>query len=65
MPVDLELTGTDGRKERMQLPVEVWFGGPRYELVLRGKRVAAAAIDPEKAFPDVQRDNNAWSGGAR
>ena len=64
MPVDLELTGADGKKERMHLPVEVWFGGPRYELVLRGKRIAAVAIDPEKGFPDVLRDNNAWSRGA-
>jgi hypothetical protein len=33
--------------------------------VLRGTRVAAAANDPEMGFPDVQRDNTAWSGGAR
>jgi hypothetical protein len=65
MPVDLELTAADGRKERMQLPVEVWFGGPGYELVLQGKRVGAVTIDPEKAFPDILRDNNAWSGGTR
>jgi aminopeptidase N len=64
MPVELELAGADGAKERMQLPVEVWFGGPRYLLELRGRRVASVAIDPDSAYPDVRRDNNAW-GGAR
>ena len=64
MPVELELAGPDGAKERMQLPVEVWFGGPRYLLELRGRRVASVAIDPDSAYPDVRRDNNAW-GGAR
>ncbi len=64
MPVELDLAGADGAKERMQLPVEVWFGGPRYLLELRGRRVASVAIDPDSAYPDVRRDNNAW-GGAR
>jgi hypothetical protein len=62
MPVDLELSAADGTKERMPLPVEIWFGGPSYLLELHGRRVASVSIDPDNAFPDVRRDNNAWGG---
>ncbi|MBA3319734.1 MAG: M1 family metallopeptidase [Gemmatimonadales bacterium] len=64
MPVDLELLLDDGSRQRLKLPVEIWFGGDRYTAIVAGpKKVNAAAVDPESRYPDVRRENNRWSAG--
>jgi hypothetical protein len=62
MPVRLAITRTDGRVERQVIPVDVWLAGARqYAVTLDGaSSVTAIEIDPEHAFPDVDRTNNSW-----
>ncbi|MGZ8398680.1 MAG: hypothetical protein ACXWWN_06560, partial [Gemmatimonadales bacterium] len=62
MPVELELVMDDGTTKQMSLPVEVWYGGDRYNvLVPEARKVVRVTIDPRKLYPDVRRENNAWS----
>ena len=62
MPVELELTMDDGTTRRMRLPVEVWYGGSRYSLLVpEAKKVVKVTIDPKQLYPDVRRENNVWS----
>lgn len=63
MPVRLAITRMDGRVERMVLPVSVWLNGARSTVVSidAGGTVKSVEIDPEHAFPDVDRSNNTWS----
>jgi hypothetical protein len=64
MPVELELVLDDGTVRQMSLPVEVWFGGSRYNvLVPEAKKVVKVTIDPKKLYPDVRRQNNVWEAG--
>jgi Peptidase family M1 domain len=64
MPVELALLMDDGSTERISLPVEVWFRGDRYALVVPGpKKVNSVSIDPDGWYPDVRRENNRWPMG--
>jgi hypothetical protein len=61
MPVELELVMDDGSIRRMRLPVEVWYGGRHYDvLVPEARKVVKVTIDPKSAYPDVRRENNVW-----
>jgi hypothetical protein len=52
----------DGSTRQVSLPVEIWYGGDRYGLLVpEGKKVVKATIDPRSIYPDVRRENNAWS----
>ena len=65
MPVDIELRFDDGSSLRRTLPVEIWYVGPKYRWRVSGPhRIIGATIDPDQAFPDVNRDNNTWSARA-
>ena len=62
MPVRLALTRSDGRVERVELPVTAWLGGARRQVVRVAARplVAKVEIDPEGLFPDMNRKNQLW-----
>jgi hypothetical protein len=62
MPVRLAVTRTNGRVERVTLPVETWFGGTRRRTVrvARQPAVKTIEIDPEREFPDLDRSNQVW-----
>jgi hypothetical protein len=61
MPVRLAITRSDGTVERRVIPVDVWLTGAReYTLTVDGPTVTAVEIDPEHAFPDIDRSNNRW-----
>ncbi|MBA3659783.1 MAG: hypothetical protein H0W67_09315 [Gemmatimonadales bacterium] len=64
MPVELELRRGPGQLQREKLPVEVWFGGDRHTVVVDG-RITGVTIDPDSAYPDVDRSNNSWPRAAR
>ena len=57
MPVRLALTRADGRTERLEVPVGVWLAGARRHTVRVPGAVTRVEIDPEEAFPDVDRTN--------
>jgi hypothetical protein len=66
MPVRLAITRTGGAVERREIPVDVWLSGARrYTLTLDGPAtVTKIEIDPEDAFPDIDRSNNRWVAGS-
>jgi len=63
MPVRLAITRTDGRVERQEIPVSVWLNGARQTTVSlpSATTIRSVEIDPEEAFPDIDRSNNRWS----
>lgn len=62
MPVLLAVTRSDGKMERLEVPVDVWLKGARRWVVRvpRLPEVTQVEIDPDGAFPDVNRDNQRW-----
>ena len=62
MPVRLVITRQGGRTERQEIPVDVWLRGERRTTlrVASSPRVTKVEIDPENAFPDIDRTNNRW-----
>lgn len=62
MPVDLLVTTQDGRTIRHQIPVDAWLRGQRQTTVTvdAGGIVTRVEIDPNRVFPDANRDNNVW-----
>lgn len=65
MPVRLAITRSDGRVERVELPVTAWLGGSRRQVVRVPSRpmVTKVEIDPEGLFPDMNRKNQLWESG--
>jgi hypothetical protein len=63
MPVRLAITRAGGTVERIELPVDVWLRGARTAVVRVAKTpaVTRVEIDPEQAFPDVDRSNQVWA----
>jgi len=63
MPVPLAVTRSNGHVERITIPVDVWFAGARrYSVSLAPlPAITEVEIDPEHAFPDVDRTNNKWT----
>ncbi|MBX6333638.1 MAG: M1 family metallopeptidase [Gemmatimonadaceae bacterium] len=66
MPVRLAVTRADGTVERVDVPVDVWLhGARRYTVrVARTPEVERVEIDPEGAFPDLDRTNQVWTRSA-
>ncbi len=61
MPVELDLRLEDGTTRHLSLPVEIWYGGNQYAVVVPGsKHVVGATIDARNQYPDVRRENNSW-----
>ena len=63
MPVRLAITRSSGAVERREFPVDVWLSGARrYTFTLDSPgTVTKIEIDPEAAFPDIDRSNNRWT----
>jgi hypothetical protein len=62
MPVVLAVTREGGKVERVTAPVDVWLSGARKWVarVSATPRIVSVEIDPDAAFPDVNRDNQRW-----
>jgi hypothetical protein len=63
MPARVTITRENGEALKREVPVETWLGGATSaELqVPRGAPVVRVEIDPEFAFPDIDRANNVWA----
>lgn len=63
MPVHLAITLENGEVLRREIPVDSWLSGARQAtLALRtASPIVRVEIDPEQAFPDVNRQNNVWT----
>ena len=65
MPVELQLTFSDGTTQVYKYPVEVWYKGDKYVArITAPKAVTAATVNPDGLFPDVVASNNKWSAPA-
>ena len=63
MPVRLAITRQGvTRVERREIPVDVWLRGERRATlrVPASPKITKVEIDPENAFPDIDRTNNRW-----
>lgn len=61
MPVQLQVTYTDGTSEEKWLPVEIWQRGDSWNYFLEtNKEVEKVEIDPNKLLPDVNSSNDSW-----
>lgn len=61
MPVTAELAHADGSKERVSLPVEMWYLGNRFTLRVASKSpITGVTIDPDAVYLDQNRGNNTW-----
>ena len=63
MPVRLAITRQGAaRAERVEIPVDIWLRGERRATVrvASSPRITRVEIDPENAFPDIDRTNNRW-----
>jgi hypothetical protein len=59
LPLEMDVTYTDGTMERIRLPVEMWNQGARFAYRTRAeKAVRRVVVDPRRALPDVDRSNN-------
>jgi hypothetical protein len=62
MPARIAVRRADGSTQRMEIPVTTWlFGEKRWTFKLRSQpAITSIEIDPEKLFPDMNRENNVW-----
>lgn len=61
MPVQLAIKYTDGKVDRVQLPVEIWQKGADWKFLHSSKSpIESVTIDPDGHYPDVKTDNNVW-----
>lgn len=61
MPTRLSITLANGSTVQREIPVAEWLGGARTRAVMVTGDFVRVEIDPENAFPDVDRTNNSWS----
>ena len=65
MPVTVLVTESNGKEQRIDLPVEVWQRGAVWTFnVNTTSEVTGVVLDPDKKLPDINRDNNKWNGKA-
>jgi hypothetical protein len=59
LPATLEVTYTDGTRDRIRVPVEAWLSKSTATYIFHGNKPAAAVtIDPDHVLPDDNRTNN-------
>jgi len=62
MPVLVEITEQNGKKDRVKLPVEIWQRGGNYTLKYKtDSPIVSVVVDPDKQLPDTDPENNIWS----
>lgn len=61
MPVVVEVTEENGKKDRVKLPVEIWQHGSEWKFAYKStSKVTKVTIDPDNTLPDVNNKNNNW-----
>jgi Peptidase family M1 domain len=65
MPVVLAIQQENGKTDTVVLPVEIWQHGPTKDVAYPStSKIKSVVIDPEHDFPDINPDNNTWTGQA-
>ena len=66
MPVTVEITEANGKKGRVNLPVEVWQRGASWTFRYNSTSpLKTVVLDPDQKLPDVNGKNNTWRGDAQ
>lgn len=61
MPVTVEIQESNGRKSRVNLPVEVWQRGGTWTFKIDSTTpLRTVIVDPDKIVPDINPKNNVW-----
>ncbi len=60
MPVDLQITYSDGRQENRRIPVEAFTRQDTFTEVIESPDVERITLDPARILPDVEPRNNTW-----
>ncbi len=63
MPVPVTVTRSDGSTQQIVVPVSVWLSGARATTlrVADPATVRSVEIDPDGAYPDLDRSNQRWT----
>lgn len=63
MPIEFDVSYTDGSTERRRIPVECWFNTTRWttQWPIGDKRIARVELDPRGLTPDVDPLNDTWN----
>jgi hypothetical protein len=64
MPVIVGVEWTNGNRNVITYPADIWFSGSRsvtMKIPLEGRTVKSITIDPENRFQDLDRSNNVWN----
>ena len=65
MPVVLAIQQENGKVDTLVLPVEIWQHGPVKAFAYPStSKIKSISIDPEHEFPDINPNNNVWTGQA-
>ncbi|MVM29577.1 M1 family peptidase [Spirosoma sp. HMF4905] len=66
MPVTIEVTESNGKKGRVNLPVEVWQRGSSWTFKYNSTSpLKSVVLDPDEKLPDVNEKNNVWRAEAQ
>ena len=64
MPVTVAVKEQNGTTATVNLPVEIWQRGGDWTFKYNStSMIDSVTIDPDNKLPDVNRDNNVWTGG--
>jgi aminopeptidase N len=64
MPVTVAVKEQNGNTGSVNLPVEIWQRGGNWTFKYNStSMIDSVTIDPDNKLPDVNRDNNVWTGG--
>jgi hypothetical protein len=62
MPVSIKYQTESGKTDSLKLPVEVWHGTSTWTVRLNSTEpIKSVTIDPDKAYPDINYNNNTWN----
>ena len=65
MPVTIAIKEENGKSGIVKLPAEIWERGGEWTFPYKStSKIVSAIIDPDHVLPDVNPDNNAYSGMA-
>ncbi len=63
MPATVEVKESNGKVGTVNLPVEIWERSGRFSFYYNStSAIDSVIVDPDKILPDVNPDNNLWSG---
>jgi hypothetical protein len=63
MPIYLQYETESGKTNLIKIPVEVWQNGNTWiEKIDTKEKIKSVTIDPNHVFPDINFDNNTWTG---